>query len=49
MGTYAKAYIEDNTENTLVVIVRENIITAYEPSKNYLKKLVRGERVWKKP
>ena len=48
MGIQAHAYIEDKSENTLLVIVREDIVTAYEPDKGYLDKIEKGEQIWKK-
>ena len=38
-GNEGIGYIEDNDKNTLLVIVRNGIITSYEPSENYLRKI----------
>ncbi len=49
IGIPAQAYIEDNAENTLLVIVRKDVVTAYEPDKSYLDKIKKGEQLWKRP
>lgn len=46
-GNIANCYLENEPDNPLIVIVRNGIITAYEPSKNYLKKLKKGRLLWK--
>jgi hypothetical protein len=47
-GNKANCFIEDAEDNTLIVIERNGIITAYEPSKRYLDKVREGELLWKK-
>lgn len=44
----AKCYVL-NGEDSLLVIVRDGIVTAYKPKKSYLEKIIkRGELIWNK-
>ena len=47
-GIQATCYLEDANKNPLLVIVRNGIITAYEPEENYLKNNIfkKGELIW---
>ena len=47
-GNEGIGYIEDNNEDTLIVIVRNGIITSYKPDRNYLDKIKGCELLWKK-
>ena len=47
-GNEGIGYVEDNENNTLLVIVRNGIITSYEPKSNYLSKIKGCEVLWKK-
>ena len=49
-GIVANCFIEDNEENTLIVVERNGIITSYEPDKKYLENNIknRGKILWKK-
>lgn len=48
-GISAKCYIVENDSKPLLVIVRNELVTAYEPKDSYLKKIIQeGERIWKK-
>lgn len=42
----AHAYIKKVLDKTLLVIVDDEIITAYYPRKSYLKKIKAGEKIW---
>lgn len=48
-GISAKCYVVENDSKPLLVIVRNELVTAYEPKDSYLKKIIReGELIWKK-
>lgn len=44
-GFVAKGYVNEINGNTLLVIVRDDIITSYYPSENYLRKNILGGNV----
>lgn len=47
-GNKAKCYVL-NSADSLLVIVRDGIVTAYKPKKAYLEKIIkRGELIWNK-
>lgn len=47
-GIEGKGYIKNIGEDELLTIVRNGIITAYYPSKNYIDKVKRGELIWER-
>lgn len=46
LGITGKCYIE-NSKHSLIVIVRGDIITSYEPSEKYLNKVKEDALLWK--
>ncbi|MGC4018935.1 MAG: phage minor head protein [Muricomes sp.] len=47
-GIKGKCYVENNTEEPLIVITRNGIITAYKPNQAYLGKIKGGKVLWLK-
>lgn len=47
-GNIADGYIKNINNKELLTIVRNDIITSYYPSKNYIKKIKEGELIWER-
>lgn len=45
-GNIGNGYVKNINNKELLTIVRNDIITSYYPSKNYIKKVKRGELIW---
>ena len=47
-GNIGDGYVKNINNKELLTIVRNDIITAYYPSKNYMKKIKEGELIWER-